>query len=178
MLKSGGPATRIRYGIQVISDKLDRFSKFICVVLILFMAVEVILAVFFRYVLFAPLRWGEELARTVMMWIGMLGIAIALKDNEHIGIETLVSRLNERHRAWCNLISYLLIGVFLIILFYFGLLQAIRAWNITLPALLIPWMWPMLAVPVAAVFQGVHLILMILNEIDIIRGSNRSIEGP
>ena len=171
MLKSGGPATRIRNSIQVFSDKLDRFSKVVCIVLILFMAVEVIMGVFFRYVLFAPLRWGEELARTVMMWIGMLGIAIALKEGEHIGIETLVSRLNERHRAWCNLISYVLIGVFLIILFYFGLLQAIRAWNITLPALLIPWTWPMLAVPVATVVQGVHLIPMILNEIDVIRGS-------
>ena len=135
MLKSGGPPTRIRNSIQVFSDKLDRFSKLVCIVLILFMAVEVIMGVFFRYVLFAPLRWGEELARAVMMWIGMLGIAIALKDGEHIGIETMVSRLKERHRAWCNLISYVLIGVFLIILFYFGLLQAIRAWNITLPAL-------------------------------------------
>jgi TRAP-type C4-dicarboxylate transport system permease small subunit len=121
-------------------------------------------------VLFAPLRWGEELARTVMMWIGMLGIAIALKDGEHIGIETLVSRLNARQRAWCNLISYVMIGIFLIILFHFGLLQAIRAWKIILPALLIPWTWPMLAVPFASVIQMIHLVPMILNEIDVIRG--------
>jgi TRAP-type C4-dicarboxylate transport system permease small subunit len=144
-------------------------SKVVCVVLILFMAVEVNTAVFFRYALFAPLRWGEELARTVMMWIGMLGIAIALKDGEHISIESVVSRLNERQRAWCNLISYVMVGIFLIILFYFGLLQAFRAWKIILPALLIPWTWPMLAVPFASVVQIIHLIPMILNEIDIIR---------
>ena len=171
MLNSGGMPTRIRSSIQVFSDRLDRISKIVCVVLILFMGVEVITAVFFRYVLFAPLRWGEELARMVMMWIGMLGIAIALKDGEHIGIETLVSRLNKRQRAWCNLISYVMIGVFLIILFYFGLLLAFRAWKIILPALLIPWTWPMLAVPFAAVVQMIHLVPMILNEIDIIRGA-------
>ena len=165
MPDSGGPPTWIRNAFEVLSDRLDRMSKIVCVGLILFMAVEVITAVFFRYVLFAPLRWGEELARTVMMWIGMLGIAIALKDGEHIGIETLVNRLNERQRAWCNLISYTLIGVFLIILFYFGLLQAIRAWKIILPALLIPWTWPMLAVPFASVVQMIHLVSMILNEI-------------
>ena len=171
MLNSSGLPTRIRSSIQVFSDRLDRISKIVCVVLILFMGVEVITAVFFRYVLFAPLRWGEELARTVMMWIGMLGIAIALKDGEHIGIETLVSRLNERHRAWCHLIAYVMIGVFLIILFYFGLLLAFRAWKIILPALLIPWTWPMLAVPFASVVQMIHLVPMILNEIDIIRGA-------
>lgn len=171
MLNSSGLPTRIRSSIQVFSDRLDRISKIVCVVLILFMGVEVITAVFFRYVLFAPLRWGEELARTVMMWIGMLGIAIALKDGEHIGIETLVSRLNKRHRAWCNLIAYVMIGVFLIILFYFGLLLAFRAWKIILPALLIPWTWPMLAVPFASVVQMIHLVPMILNEIDIIRGA-------
>jgi TRAP-type C4-dicarboxylate transport system permease small subunit len=64
-----------------------------------------------------------------------------------------------------------MIGVFLVILFYFGLLQAVRAWKIILPALLIPWTWPMLAVPFASVVQMIHLVPMILNEIDIIRGA-------
>ena len=173
MLKRDGMPARLRTRIQLISDRLDQISKAVCVVLILFMALEVIMAVFFRYALFAPLRWGEELARLMMIWIGMLGIAIALKDGDHIGIETLVSRLNRRQRAWCNLVSHLLVGVFLVILFYFGLLQAIRAWNIILPALLIPWTWPMLAVPCATVVQLVHLVPMVLDEIDVILGSEQ-----
>jgi TRAP-type C4-dicarboxylate transport system permease small subunit len=173
MLKRDSLPARLRTRIQLVSDRLDQISKAVCVVLILFMALEVITAVFFRYVLFAPLRWGEELARLVMIWIGMLGIAIALKDGEHIGIETVVSHLSKRQRAWCNLVSYLFISIFLVLLFYFGLLQAIRAWNIILPGLLIPWTWPMLAVPCAAVVQLVHLIPMILDEIDVILGSEQ-----
>jgi TRAP-type C4-dicarboxylate transport system permease small subunit len=176
MLKRDGLPARLRTRIQLISERLDHISRAVCVVLILFMALEVIMAVFFRYVLFAPLRWGEEMARLMMMWIGMLGIAIALKDGDHIGIETVVSRLNKRQRAWCNLISHLLVSVFLVVLFYFGLLQAIRAWNIILPALLIPWTWPMLAVPCAAVVQLVHLVPMILDEIDVILDRSSSVE--
>lgn len=175
MLKRDRLSARLRTRIQLVSDRLDQISKAVCVVLIVFMALEVITAVFFRYVLFAPLRWGEEMARLMMMWIGMLGIAIALKDGDHIGIETVVSRLNKRQRAWCSLVSHLLVSVFLVILFYFGLLQAIRAWNIILPALLIPWTWPMLAVPCATVVQLVHLAPMILDEIDVIL--DRSISG-
>jgi TRAP-type C4-dicarboxylate transport system permease small subunit len=173
MLKRDRLPAGLRTRIQLVSDRLDQISKAVCVVLIVFMALEVITAVFFRYVLFAPLRWGEEMARLMMMWIGMLGIAIALKDGDHIGIETVVSRLNKRQRAWCRLVSHLLISVFLVILFYFGLLQAIRAWNIILPALLIPWTWPMLAVPCATVVQLVHLVPMILDEIDVILGSEQ-----
>jgi TRAP-type C4-dicarboxylate transport system permease small subunit len=176
MLKRDGLPARLRTRIQLISERLDHISRAVCVVLILFMALEVIMAVFFRYVLFAPLRWGEEMARLMMMWIGMLGIAIALKDGDHIGIETVVSRLNKRQRAWCNLISHLLLSVFLVVLFYFGLLQAIRAWNIILPALLIPWTWPMLAVPCATVVQLVHLVPMILDEIDVILDGGNSIQ--
>ena len=168
MLKRDGLPARLRTRIQLVSDRLDQISKAVCVVLILFMGLEVIMAVFFRYVLFAPLRWGEELARLVMIWIGMLGIAIALKDGEHIGIETMLSHLSKCQRAWCNLVSHLLVSGFLVILFYFGLLQAIRAWNIILPALLIPWTWPMLAVPCATVVQLVHLVPIILDEIDVI----------
>ncbi len=174
MLKTDGLPARLRARIQPISDRLDQISKAICVVLILFMALEVIMAVFFRYVLFAPLRWGEEMARLMMMWIGMLGIAIALKDGDHIGIETVLSSLSRRQRAWCNLASHLLISVFLVVLFYFGLLQAIRAWNIILPALLIPWTWPMLAVPCATVVQLVHLVPIILDEIDVILDRSNS----
>ena len=167
-MKRSGLLANLRTGIQPVSDMLDRICKWTCVALILFMAVEVITAVFFRYVLFAPFRWGEELARLVMIWIGMLGIAIALKDGEHIGIETLVSRLGRRSRAWCRLISHLFVSIFLVILFYFGLMQALSAWNIILPALLIPWTWPKLAVPFAAAVQLIHLAPMILDELVVI----------
>ncbi len=176
MLKRDRLPARVRRCIQLVSDRLDQISRAVCVVLILFMALEVITAVFFRYVLFAPLRWGEEMARLMMMWIGMLGIAIALKDGDHIGIETVVSRLNKRRRACCSLVSHLLVSVFLVILFYFGFLQAIRAWNIILPALLIPWTWPMLAVPCATVVQLVHLVPMILDEIDVVLDRSKSSE--
>lgn len=52
-----------------------------------------ILQVFFRYVLNSPLLWTEELARYCGIFVIMLASSIALKHNQHIGIDFFVSKL-------------------------------------------------------------------------------------
>ncbi|MFB0520504.1 MAG: TRAP transporter small permease, partial [Desulfatiglandales bacterium] len=93
----------IKRGWDFISEKVDTATRWICIFLILVMTSEVIAAVFFRYALDAPIKWGEELARLLMVWAGLLGISIALKDGDHIGLETLTRRFRGRALAWCNL---------------------------------------------------------------------------
>ena len=137
--------------------RLDRAVQLICAALILFMAAEVLTAVFFRYVLFDPFRWGEELARMTMVWVGLLGISIALRDGEHIGLETLLDRLAPRARAALLVVSHVLVGLFLVVLLYWGSVIAVQAWATLLPAMQISWTWSMIAVPVTAAIQLVHL---------------------
>jgi len=160
-----GALRKIKVGWDFISEKVDRLTSLICIVLILFMTVEVIVAVFFRYALDAPIKWGEELARLVMVWAGLLGVSIALKDGEHIGLEVLVGRLTGRSLAGCNLIVHSLVGVFLVVLLLWGINISIAAWGTFLPALQIKWTWSHLAVPVSACIQLIHLGAMILNDL-------------
>jgi TRAP-type C4-dicarboxylate transport system permease small subunit len=158
----------LRLGWNLISENLHRATCCVCIALILFMTLEVLVHVFFRYILDAPLRWGEEVARLAMVWAGLLGIGIALKEGEHIGIEMFTRRLSRRSIAWCSLISHVLIGVFLLVLLYFGIQIAREAWATFLPALWISWTWSMAAVPVSAGIQLVHLISMLLSDIHLI----------
>lgn len=156
---------RFRAASERLSIRLDRFTRAASIALILFMTAEVILAVIFRYVLLSPLPWGVELARLVMVWIGMLGIAIALRDGDHIGMDTLLNRLHGRALALCMLVSHVCVTIFLVFLAYWGWMLALQAWGTRLPALQIPWTWPMLAVPFTAVVQLVHMVPMILEEV-------------
>jgi TRAP-type C4-dicarboxylate transport system permease small subunit len=165
-----GAIRKIKVGWDSISEKVDRLTSLICIVLILFMTVEVIVAVFFRYALDAPIKWGEELARLVMVWAGLLGVSIALKDGEHIGLEALVSRLSGRTLAGCNLIVHSLVGIFLVVLLLWGINISIAAWGTFLPALQIKWTWSHLAVPISAAIQLIHLVAMILNDIIALSG--------
>ena len=163
---------KIKVGWDFVSEKVDRITSLVCIVLILFMTVEVIVAVFFRYALDAPIKWGEELARLLMVWAGLLGVSIALKDGEHIGLEVLVGRLTGRSLAGCNLIVHSLVGIFLVILLLWGINISIAAWGTFLPALQIKWTWSHLAVPISAGIQLIHLGAMILNDLIALSGKN------
>ncbi len=168
---------RTRHLFQRVSQGLDAATRSVCICLILFMTVEVSVAVFFRYVLDAPLKWGEELARLSMVWAGLLGISVALKDGDHIGLEMLLGKLKGRARAYCLLAGYALIAPFLIILIVWGVKISQVAWGTFMPALQIKWTWSHLAVPVTAVLQLIHLVSSIMEEISSLGGHTRSAMG-
>jgi TRAP-type C4-dicarboxylate transport system permease small subunit len=72
--------------------------------------------VLFRYVLEIPLAWTEELARVLFTTTMFLGMAIALREDEHIVVDFLFKRLPARASALGNAIIYFMILLFLIIL--------------------------------------------------------------
>jgi TRAP-type C4-dicarboxylate transport system permease small subunit len=166
---------KLKTRLDFISDKVNLAIGWVCIVLILFMTIEVIVAVFFRYALDAPIKWGEELARLVMVWAGLLGISIALKEGEHIGLEVLVSRLSGRSLGWCNLAAHSLVAIFLGVLLIWGINISIVSWGTFLPALQIKWTWSHLAVPVTAAIQLIHLISMLLGDILALLGRDATV---
>lgn len=165
--------------LDSLSEKADKVTQWFCVCVVLVMTVEVLTGVFFRYALNAPIKWGEELARLMMMWVGLLGIAIALKDGDHLGLEMFVSKLSGRPLAFCNLAANTLVGIFLVILLIWGLKVAIAGRVSILPALQIPWTWSLIAVPITAVIQLIHVSAQILKEaLIIINPQAQSVPEP
>jgi TRAP-type C4-dicarboxylate transport system permease small subunit len=62
------------------------------------MVVNVLWQVFSRYFLGNPSSFTDELARYLMIWIGILGAAYVSGKNRHVAIEVLPSRLNPKAR--------------------------------------------------------------------------------
>ena len=155
---------RLKAYFENLSRRLDTVTKWVCIILVFLMTLEVLTAVFFRYVLIAPIKWGEELARFIMVWAGLLGISIALRDGEHIGLEILTARLRGRALGMVKLIVNLLIFIFLLVLFIWGVEICREAWGSFMPGLQISWSWSHLAVPVTAAVQLVHVFVWLLEE--------------
>jgi TRAP-type C4-dicarboxylate transport system permease small subunit len=155
----------IRKRLDSLSEKADKVTQWFCISIVLVMTVEVLIGVFFRYALDAPIKWGEELARLMMMWVGLLGIAIALKDGDHMGLEMFVKRFSGRPLALCNLAANCLVGIFLVILLIWGLKVAIAGRVSVLPALQISWTWSLIAVPITAGIQIIHVSAQIFKEV-------------
>jgi TRAP-type C4-dicarboxylate transport system permease small subunit len=49
-----------------------------------------------RYVFASPSSWTEEVARFLMIWVGLLGAAYAFRTGVHLGLDILPNKLSGR----------------------------------------------------------------------------------
>ncbi|WP_299654185.1 TRAP transporter small permease [uncultured Jannaschia sp.] len=61
-----------------------------CLVALVFTMVGItLMQVILRYGFNAPLRWSEELARYIFVWISFLGLYLAYRKGAHLGLDML-----------------------------------------------------------------------------------------
>ncbi|TCK08053.1 UNVERIFIED_ORG: TRAP-type C4-dicarboxylate transport system permease small subunit [Anoxybacillus amylolyticus] len=58
-----------------------------------FMCILVFGNVVLRYGFNSGITWSEEMSRFLFIWMSFLGAIGALKDNDHLGVDTLVKKL-------------------------------------------------------------------------------------
>jgi TRAP-type C4-dicarboxylate transport system permease small subunit len=127
------------------------------------MAAVVAYAVFVRYLLNRPIGWSEEVSIYLMIWAVYLGTAYTLKEDAHISVDILVTRVPADKRLYFRLFHYVVGIIFLSLLFYEGLKMV----DLSLVlgsrsiALGFPLSIPQLAVPVGAAL----LILQFLGKL-------------
>lgn len=74
-------------------NTMDSILKSVLAVLMAVMVVDVLWGVFTRYVMGAQSPWTEELARFLLIWIGILGAAFASGKRMHLAIDILPTAL-------------------------------------------------------------------------------------
>jgi TRAP-type C4-dicarboxylate transport system permease small subunit len=142
------------------STGLNRWVARFTAVLIIVQFAMVLYGVFFRYVLDNPLPWVLPITKILLIWIGLLGISIAFKSMEHVAVKGLVYVLPENLQKVTFTINYALIIMFLLTLIIKGFPIAFNATELIMVSatIHIPKIWTMMAVPVSAVINLVHLI--------------------
>lgn len=73
---------------------------------------NVLWQVFTRWVLQDPSSYTEELARYLLIWIGLVGSAYAVGLKLHLAIELLPEKLDGRRRTWLELVIQSVILLF------------------------------------------------------------------
>lgn len=79
-------------------QKLDKVLGGFLVFLMALIVVAVLWQVFSRYIFNSPSSVTEELARYLLIWIGILGAAYASGQQTHLAIDILPPKLNETNR--------------------------------------------------------------------------------
>lgn len=151
--------------IIVICDRIGHLIEMtvgsFCVLLFAGMIVVSLLGVIFRYVMLSPFEWTEESARFLMLWLGFLGMNIALRKNQHIAIDFLGGRLHPRALMFIAYGVDVLVGLFLYFLLKQGYFMTVRT-IITTSTLNISMFWIYMAVPIGALLTGIQLLLNVI----------------
>jgi TRAP-type transport system small permease protein len=105
----------MRFGI----DLFFRLLEWLVVLLLFAMVVMVFGNVVMRYFFNSGILVSEELSRYAFIWLTMVGAMVAMRENGHLGVDTLVRKLPMAGKKTCFLISQLLM-LFCNALFFWG----------------------------------------------------------
>jgi TRAP-type C4-dicarboxylate transport system permease small subunit len=92
--------------------KIDKLLATFLVIIMTAMVLNVLWQVASRFILGSPSSFTDELARYLMIWVGILGAAYVSGQNMHVAIDVLPRRLNEQTQKKLLFIVRLLIILF------------------------------------------------------------------
>jgi TRAP-type C4-dicarboxylate transport system permease small subunit len=136
-----------------------RFLEWLCIAMMFVLVLDVLWGVVSRFIAplldMPPSRWTDELATFLLIWVAMLGAAVAHRQGSHLGVNWLLERQDLRVARWIERFLHVLIILFTgIVMVYGGSLLVYDRFTSgqVLPALGCSKGWVYLAVPVAGVF--------------------------
>ncbi|WP_405410157.1 TRAP transporter small permease [Maribacter sp. Asnod1-A12] len=101
-------------------NKIDSVLGKALVLIMVVMVINVLWQVFTRYVTGNPSSFTDELARFLMIWIGVLGAAYVSGKNLHVAIDILPLRQSEKTQKKLKIIVTILIILFVLFAFVIG----------------------------------------------------------
>jgi len=147
----------------------SRVDKILSIALILIMAIMVINVlwqVFTRFIVGDPSSFTDELARYLMIWLGILGAAYVSGRNMHVAIDVLPLRSSDKTQRKLKRVVYVLIIVFALFAMVIGGLRLVYityVLNQYSPALQIPLAVVYFAIPLSGVLIIYYKVSDILN---------------
>ncbi len=112
--------------MQKLSQWIDKALATVLISLMAGMVLVVSWQVFTRFVLPRPSSVTEELARFLLVWIGVLGASYALRTKSHLGIDMLVGQLSGLRQRIVEILIYVIIILFAFFVMIVGGLRLVR----------------------------------------------------
>jgi TRAP-type C4-dicarboxylate transport system permease small subunit len=105
---------------------MSLIPRIVLVILMIIMLVDMMLGVFFRYVVGEALAWSEEVGTLSLIWLTFIGGAIGITRSSHFAIHLLLDHLEPNQQRILRTAIALLIVLFGLVLAPYGLELTIR----------------------------------------------------
>ncbi len=157
MLPPEKPKGAVAPLIHHVSDWANRISEAALFVFMLVMLAVTTLQVIFRF-FFTALSWSEEMSCFLLVFVSLLGTAVAFKRGSHIAITFLIDKVPPvARRIMLTFIQILGLFFFGVVSFYGAGLMRAEATQLT-PAMQISMKWVYLMYPIIGVVIMLHMV--------------------
>jgi TRAP-type C4-dicarboxylate transport system permease small subunit len=164
--------------MQARSVFVSRGLEYLCAAILIVIVLIVFSNVIGRYFFHAPLRWSDEVAQYMFLWLSYLGALAALMRGRHYSFPNLVEMLPRLPRAAVKTLSDLIVLIMLLVLIWFGWQLVDRLSFQTSPALGMPVYYAYVALPLTAALMAVVVCGQIINRLRGAAPVNADAIGP
>jgi TRAP-type mannitol/chloroaromatic compound transport system permease small subunit len=149
------------HAIDIINERTGKVLSVLIVFMTLILAYEVVL----RYGFDSPTKWAHEITCSIFAAYGVLGGGYALFLNQHIRSDIVYARFSERGKAICDLITFPLLFMLLILIFIQGFdmaLSSTLARETTVSMFRSPVYPVKICIPLAALLMLLQALAMVI----------------
>jgi TRAP-type C4-dicarboxylate transport system permease small subunit len=148
--------------------KIDFVLKWVLVIIMAAMTLNVLWQVFTRFILQNPSSYTEELARYMLIWIGILGAAYVAGQKMHLAIDLLSTKLKGIQKSYLEIFIQFTVFVFALFVMLIGgirLVQITLSLNQISAALQIPLGYVYSVLPLSGALMMFYSASYIIEEI-------------
>ena len=155
--------------MQSFAKLVDTALRALLVLLVIALVASVAWQVMSRYLLADPSPWTEELARFLLIWIGMLGASYAFRQKAHLGLELLPGKLEGPPAIALRYFTLVVIALFAVTVLVAGggnlvsLTWELRQYSAVLG---MPIAWVYSVVPLTGVLVLFYCLVQALEPVD------------
>lgn len=142
--------------MKQIRSQLDKIIELLLVSILSAMVINVLWQIITRYFSASPSSFSDELARYLMIWLGLMGAAYVSGKKEHVSIDYFLKKLNHKKRVLLNrLIDF-------IILFFAFFVMIIGGGHLVFVTIKLEQLSPSLQIPLGFVYSVIPLSGLII----------------
>jgi TRAP-type C4-dicarboxylate transport system permease small subunit len=145
-------------------NHVDRVLAGLLIALMAANVLNVLWQVFTRFVMKSPSSYTEELARFLLIWVGLLGASYASGRKMHLAIDVVLTSMKGRRKEWAEAliqIFVLLFALFVMVIGGIRLVIVTLTLNQVSAALQIKLGYVYLAIPISGlliVYYSLHFL--------------------